>query len=59
MTHKEAIDQLRKEGFGVDDNPDLGDVLWSTSPYMRGESARLQERYHKLRNEHCLVDRLI
>lgn len=54
MTHKDAIDRLREEGFAVDDNPDLGDVLWTTSPYLRGESARLQQRYHQLRNSDWL-----
>jgi len=48
VNHKKAIDQLRREGFGVDDNPDLMDVLHTTSPVMPAQSARMQSRYWEL-----------
>ena len=51
MGHQEAIDVLRDEDYGVDDNPDLMDVIHTTSPRMDRESARLQERYWQLRQD--------
>lgn len=46
---KQVIDQLRAEGYPVDDNPDLLDSLYTTSPYMDAETGRMQKRYWEIR----------
>jgi len=46
--HKSAVTVLCEEGYPVDDNPDLLDVLNSTSPQMSAANAKMQARYQEL-----------